>query len=338
MHKDITLTDLITLDSWERIQNHFAEVLNVTIRTVDNEGNLITRPSNPTRICEEVLGNSASGITKCGRCLPPYFGEKINKERCQEGYQCHLGFHNYCIPVTISENDTIANVMLGPVLLGKRREPNGYRQKARELGIDPERIIDCITEIKLFTFTGIMSVVELIDDIICNIVQLGYSRMKLERIIPLPKLGKIVHKFHIDKILSALLDVSFNTTKADVGSIMLLDEDTGDLYIRIAKGLDKNIVRNTRLKMGEGIAGLAAQEKRFILLDDNVTDKRIKALLKRPVLKSSLVAPFRLNDEPLGVMNIATSDSSNRITSDKLETLHRLIELTENTISDLIQL
>ena len=228
--------------------------------------------------------------------------------------------------------------MVGPVFLGQRRKEQGYKEKAEELGISLDKLIDGLTEIKVFTFTGIQSLIELIRDIVSNVAQLGYSRFKLERLIPLPKIGKIVHKFHMDKILSALLDISFNTTKAEFGSIMLVDEQTGELYIKIAKGLTKDIIKNARLKPGEGIAGLAVKERRFLLLDDSLTDERIKSRLKRPEIQSAVVAPLRVMDEPLGVMNIATSNPSDKISPEKVETIHRLIELTESTLTDLIKL
>lgn len=338
MYKDIVLTDLVTLDCWERIQGHFAEVLGIGIRTVDKEGNLITRPSNQSRICEEILAVSPAGITKCGRCLPASLEEQTKARKWQDGYCCHVGLYNFCVPVSLSENRVVAYVILGPVLLGQRRESKRYRQMAEELSIDLDKFIDYITEVKLFSFTGIKSATELINDIVCNVAQLGYSRLKLERIIPLPKIGKVVHKFHMDKILNALLDVSFSTAKASVGSIMLLDEVTGELYIKVAKGLSKDIVKSTRLKIGEGIAGLAVEQKRFLLIDDNLTDREIKARLTRPAIKSAVVVPFKIKDEPLGVMNIGTSGPTNRITPDKVETLQRLIELTESTLSDLVNL
>ena len=47
---------------------------------------------------------------------------------------------------------------------------------------------------------------------------------------------------------------------------MLLNEETGELFIKISRGIKKDIIKNTRLKIGEGIAGLAAQEERFYCL------------------------------------------------------------------------
>jgi hypothetical protein len=274
----------------------------------------------------------------CGKCLPPSLDDVSQGKKWKEGYQCHLGLYNFCIPVTTVNNQAAAYMLVGPVFLGRRRKEQGYKQKAAQLGLDQERFIDAIIEVKAFTFTGILSVIELISDIACYVVQLGYSRFKLERLIPVPKIGKLMHRFYIERILNALLDVSFNTAGGEFGSIMLLNEETGELYIKIAKGIKKDIIKNTRLRIGEGIAGLALKEKRLFLLDDRVTDERIKARLRRPEIKSAIVAPFHLKNEPLGVMNIGTTKSTRRITSENIETLQRLIELTETSLADLAKM
>ena len=336
MQKEIILTDLITLEAWERIQDHFASVLNVSMRTIDNHGNAITRPSNPTRICQHIIAHSPAGITKCGRCLPSNFGDLSNLNQWKDGFQCYLGMYTFCIPVMLSEENVIAHIIIGPIFLGQRRQANHFTQKADELNIPMDEFIDFLSEIKLFSFTGIRSVIDLINDIVSNVASLGYSRLKLERVIPLPKIGKIVHKFHMDRILSALLEISFNTTNASVGSIMLIDEDSGELHIRIAKGLAKDVIKDSRLKLGEGVAGYIAEQKKSVLIDTDCSDPQIKSRLSRPTLTSSFVAPFKINGQPLGVMNVGTFSTSNRITAEKAETLQRLIELTESTLSDLI--
>ncbi|MFC1658906.1 PocR ligand-binding domain-containing protein [Candidatus Omnitrophota bacterium] len=329
------LKDLVDIGQWQKMQDHFAEVIGVGIRTVDRNGNLITKASNISRICAEIMADSSAGVARCNRCLPPSLDSPGKQGKWKEGFECHLGLHNFCIPVLTFEKQTVAYLLVGPVLLGHRWKTEAYRQKARELKVEPEKLLDCLSEVKLFTFTGIRSVIELINDISSYLIQLGYNRFKLERIIPLPKLGKVVHRFYMDKILSTLLDVSSDTLQAECGSVMLLDEETGELYIKIAKGLSKDIINKARLKIGEGIAGLAIKENRSFLIDKKTIDVRIKPLLRRPQIKSSFIAPLSLMKEPLGVLNISTNRPSVKFTPAKIETLRRLINLTETTLQDL---
>lgn len=332
--EDITLKDIVDITQWQKIQDHFAEVIGIHMRTVDLEGNLITTPSNTARLCEEIVRGSPVGMARCGKCLPPSIGDLELYKMWEEGYLCHIGLHNFSIPVIVTNNKTIAYVLVGPILLGERKKTSRYQEKITELGIDLERFIDGLIEIKLFSFSGIQAVVELLYDVTSYIAQLGYHRFKLERIIPLPKVSEMVYKFYIDRLLNALLDVSFNTTDAEFGSIMLLDEKRGELYIKIGRGIKKDIIKQARLKIGEGIAGLAAQEKRSLLLDDKITDERIKSRLQRPEIKSAIVTPLQLKDEIFGVMNLGTSQPSNKFNYENIAILNQLVKLVSITLQD----
>ncbi|MBU3933894.1 MAG: PocR ligand-binding domain-containing protein [Candidatus Omnitrophica bacterium] len=329
----ILLKEVIDIKQWQEIQDHFAQVLGVTIRFVEPNGNLLTRPSKTTRLCEEVIRSSAAGIAQCGRCLAPAAPNLETEQMWKEGYLCPIGLHNFSIPVNLPNNETIAKLLVGPVLLGERQKPGRYREKIAELGIDLDKFIDALIEIKVFSFSGIQSVLELLQDVVCYLVELGYHRFKLEKIIPLPKVSKMVYKFYTDKLLSALLDVSFNVTGAEFGSIMLLDEKSGSLYIKIGRGIKKDIIKHTRLKIGEGVAGLAAQENKFLLLDDKFADERIKNRLQRPEIKSAIVAPIQVEDELFGVMNIGTLHPSDKFSAENIDVLRQLIKLVTTTMT-----
>lgn len=335
MKTEFSLKDIIDINQWQEIQDHFGEVIGVTIRIVDPDGIFLTTTSNQSRLYEEIVSSSPAAIAKYRRSLKPSRADLEQGEDWKEGYRCYMGLYNFSIPINLPNNQRIAYILVGPVVLGERQKPDSYREKAEELGIDLDKLIDALIEIKIFSFSGIQSVLELLQDVISYIVELDYHRYKLERIIPSPKLSKRIYKFYIEKLLNALLDVSFNITGAEFGSIMLLDEKAGDLYIKIARGIKKDIIKHTRLKIGEGIAGLAAQEKRFLLVDDKVTDERIKNRLHRPKIKSAIIAPIQVEDRLLGVMNIGTFHSTDRFNLENIDVLRQLVKLTTSAFQDI---
>jgi len=53
---------------------------------------------------------------------------------------------------------------------------------------------------------------------------------------------------------------------------MLLDKSKQAMTIRAAKGLSESVIRDTRIRMGEGLCGAAAQENRPMIVDDTVSD------------------------------------------------------------------
>jgi signal transduction protein with GAF and PtsI domain len=65
----------------------------------------------------------------------------------------------------------------------------------------------------------------------------------------------------IGSIAYLILDLAINYTEAEKGSLMLLD-NRGQLYIHSARGINHELSRDYRLKVGEGIAGRVAAEQR----------------------------------------------------------------------------
>ncbi len=336
MKNHSSFPEIIDLNKWQAIQNLFSEVIGAGIRTVDKNGSLLTHPSNSPRIYEEVLSHSPDAMARCGEChlLPTesFAADGIWKN----GRQCYLGFHIFSVPVFADADDIVAYVVVGPVFLGHRPELARYAKQLQELGLDIDQFADGITEIKLYTFTRIQSVVALISEVANYVMGLECGNG-----VPKKNISSSLECHHvkagdIDEILTTLLEASCDIVQADLGSVMLLDGDTKELYIRASKGLKNEIVKKTRLKIGEGLAGLAVKEKRILLLDDKLKESRIRSRLKRRKIKSSIVAPLKLNDMPIGVLNVASTRSSGTLLPGKLKTLQRLIQLCETSLGKLL--
>jgi GAF domain-containing protein len=132
----------------------------------------------------------------------------------------------------------------------------------------------------------------------------------------------------LSKVLNALLDVAFQVTSADLGSIMYANEDSSELSIRASRGLSAEIINNTRVKFGEGIAGIAAKEKRSFLISDKMDDNRLRPYLTRPNIRTSMVLPISVNNRIRGVMNLGTLKKSTvNFNQETLEVAHKLVDL-----------
>jgi GAF domain-containing protein len=131
--------------------------------------------------------------------------------------------------------------------------------------------------------------------------------------------------FDRERLLEFLLDVSVRAAGADNGSIMLYSEDAGELYIAYATGLSERVVRNTRQKIGEGIAGTVARERKGKLIrqapGQTAPDR------DRPSVQSAISVPLVVDDQLLGVLNVSVAADGGRggeLTDDALRTLERL--------------
>lgn len=108
----------------------------------------------------------------------------------------------------------------------------------------------------------------------------------------------------IKSLLDLILHLSLDMLGGDKASIMLLDEEKGELTIEAAAGLSEEAIKQTRLKLGEGIAGLAAEKGEPLLISDISKDPRFKGVRKREDICSALCVPLKVKGMVIGVLNV----------------------------------
>jgi len=326
--------EIVNKDRWQTIQNHFSEVFKVSLRTVDRAGALLAQPTIWGGACSDFLGTTPEGKIHYQNCLRQVL--EACKKNWKEGYICPAGFYNFAIPLSIKE-EVIAYLVVGPVIIGKRRDNSVYRTTAKTLGIDEGALLGIVHSMKTFTFYGIYSIIEFLNDICLYIFQFGYQNVRLRTQMPdTATMLETIHDFYIERVLGALLDVSCSFTGAERGSVMLLDAARAELYIKIARGLDGSIIQKTRLKLGEGLAGVAAAEQRRLVINDELSDQHLRQRCHNPKIKNAIIIPLRADNTTIGVLNISTyKDHSDKFGSHSLATLDKLAALVEATLSGL---
>ena len=91
-----------------------------------------------------------------------------------------------------------------------------------------------------------------------------------------------------------------------VFAILLLNERTQELRIRSSVGHPEERVRKLRIKVGEGIVGRAALERKAILVNDVQSEPSYIESL--PDIKSELAIPLILKNRVIGVIDLETDD------------------------------
>jgi len=127
---------------------------------------------------------------------------------------------------------------------------------------------------------------------------------------------------NLDELLRQLVTLASTVTEAKTGSIMLLDERKEFLTIKAAIGLDKKIIKNTRLPIGASIAGYVAQNGEAIVVDNVESDDRFKRINRERYQTTSLLCtPLRIKNNILGVINMSNKENNQQFTSDDLRLL-----------------
>ena len=133
------------------------------------------------------------------------------------------------------------------------------------------------------------------------------------------------------ELLSVILKLATESTRAERGSIMLLtDEKT--LRVEIAKGMDDEVVRKIRVPIGEGISGKVAATGKPILISGKARSGDFSRPMDRSDVKSAMCVPLIVNGEFIGVINVSSSESTHVFTEDDLGFLTSLAGLAAEVI------
>ena len=114
---------------------------------------------------------------------------------------------------------------------------------------------------------------------------------------------------YLEDILKLIVTVTANVMKAKICGLWLLDEKENSLSIAATQSMSSEYLKERSLKVGEGIVGLAAGEKKPIAIADVSRDDRFreKELAKKEGLVSMLSVPMMVKDRVKGVVNCYTT-------------------------------
>ncbi len=148
------------------------------------------------------------------------------------------------------------------------------------------------------------------------------------------ELEKVVERLttvnHIGNILNSLLDqenamevivrTMAKTMNARICSLMMINEETGDLEVAYSVGLEG--VKLRKVKLGEGISGYAAKEGKPLLVTNIETDPRFNLPNDPQYTTTSLIAaPLFIKGKVIGILNINNKNNGDQFTHDDLSLL-----------------
>lgn len=298
---------LIDQDQWRDILRHFTDVLRMNIFIVDCNGGILLAPDEGKSEREE-----AQGL------------DKFEKHKNHLEFKHHFGVHSFALPMNGKDGNAIAYMMIGPVNLNKR------------LASAQDK------ELPIVSLEMIKSILDLLKEISRYILELSFeeqrfSKMRFNREILPAQVSEAAHDIYssicLDELLVTLLDAALSLLKVECGSIMVLDQEK--LIMKVSRGIDAHLTKDTPMKIGDGIAGLALKENTSFVINGTKSDHRIKHLLKRPEIKHSLVMPIGLENNVFGVLNLHTRIEKNKMTDENICAVKNLSRLTSAAINNI---
>jgi sigma-B regulation protein RsbU (phosphoserine phosphatase) len=106
----------------------------------------------------------------------------------------------------------------------------------------------------------------------------------------------------LDELMTRIAEIIKRAIDYGVFAILLLNEKTQELHIRFSIGHPDEVVRNLRIKIGEGIVGRVAQTRRSILVNDVREDPSYIRSLSP--MRSELAVPLITKNRLIGVIDL----------------------------------
>jgi signal transduction histidine kinase len=111
----------------------------------------------------------------------------------------------------------------------------------------------------------------------------------------------------LDEVLTLIMERINAVLKVEAGSLLLIDDETGELVFQIALGEKAEGVKPFRLPMGQGIVGHVAESREPLMISDAQKDRRhYKAVDVATdfLTRSILCVPMIVKGEVIGVIEI----------------------------------
>lgn len=124
---------------------------------------------------------------------------------------------------------------------------------------------------------------------------------RVDEMDTLVNLGRsITSTLDLDNVLTSVVTAAVELTGAEEGHLLLVDEETNELYMRAGRNFEENFARTFRLPVRDSIAGQVIHTGQSVSFSENSPNK-----IKTAYLVYSLIyVPLRSNDRVIGVLGV----------------------------------
>jgi diguanylate cyclase (GGDEF)-like protein len=152
----------------------------------------------------------------------------------------------------------------------------------------------------------------------------------VDELAALNEIGKaLTSSLDISEVMQLILEKVSELLKPSNWSLLLLDQQTGELLFQAARGPGSDKLKGLRLAPGEGIAGHVATTRQPLKVDDVREDHRFSSRFDAQTSfhsRSILCTPLISRDRVLGVIELVNGAKDGRFTDEDLRTLRTVTD------------
>ncbi|MEW6095321.1 MAG: diguanylate cyclase [bacterium] len=230
-------------------------------------------------------------------------------------FPCHAGFLGFTCP--IMSDDTLIGIIGGCQVVNSAIGHDHYAQVIKNFNLDAKTFSASLSKTQSTTVEALELDVELVSMLSQLSIEskikhqeLSHKEGEVESIAEFYKLFEesrsLILTLEPKKLYPLIVNLTARAMNAEIASLMVIDEETQDINIKAAIGLDEEHIAKTKLKVGKGIVGYVAKTGEPLLVSDITTDTRfhVKKSSSKYYTKSLITAPLKIGDEVIGVINV----------------------------------
>jgi NtrC-family two-component system sensor histidine kinase KinB len=122
----------------------------------------------------------------------------------------------------------------------------------------------------------------------------------------------VTASLRLDEVLERILDQTMRSLDVEAASLAMVDEATGELEFKVAKGMGASQIVGSRLAKGEGIAGWVLANNQPLMVPKVQIDPRFSREMDSRTgftTRALACAPIRLQDRSIGVLEAVNPHS-----------------------------
>jgi Nif-specific regulatory protein len=152
------------------------------------------------------------------------------------------------------------------------------------------------------------------------------SQIDVQKFNTLIEINNLINSNYgdIHSLLSGLLDSVTRLCEGEASSMLLVNNETRELYFEEAFGSKSAEIKRFTVKLGEGIAGWVAIHNKSLIINDVENDKRYLKAISKEInypSKKMMAVPIRIKDECIGVIEILNKTDEKNFVQEDLDWL-----------------
>jgi diguanylate cyclase (GGDEF)-like protein len=311
-----------------RLQKSLAEKNGIALTTLSRDGAAIGRIENDNTICR-AMRVSADHASRCAEDCGAAYSNAVAAGK-QFDFTCHAGLHCFAIPVAIDRKQV---VILGGRSFASTNEYTEFLRAYGELGAIESG--ECLKNIKFIDPRELEQTAELVGSTASyhfqnsrksepppEVVAVGSptlldAQLEIVRLTDqLESRKRSIGQFYeflrgtastldSQKVYPSLLKKFSEIMKAERSSLMLLNQESGELTLEAALGADLEGSGPIRIQLGDSMAGAVLASGTPLVVRDAENDPRVPRGRPGRYKSASFISyPITLGQRKIGVLNL----------------------------------